>query len=294
MTTAARQHGIVHANAVTLCPSFDLRRVTAMTMMWLVLLLTGCETRAPLYSNLSERDANDVTASLVEHGLSAQKVASGKQLFAVEVPTRDFAKAVEVLRANGLPRNAFTRMGDVFKKDGMISSPTEERARYLAALAQELENTLSQIDGVVVARVHPVLPERIVPGEPVLPSSCSVMIKHVPDWSPALYEARIRRLVLSSIPGLAESPDKIAVVFVPSEAPPHDTPAPAEQPMLEHSAGPSKKSVPQWGWSMAAAAILAGIGLPAVWLWWPRRKREAPRRSSARNTRASDVAGSAT
>lgn len=184
----------------------------------LVLALAGCNSSSELYAGLSERDANDITAALSDHGIDARKTSLGKQLFAVSVPTSDFSRSVALLHAVGLPNSSFTRMGDIFKKDGMISTPTEERARFLYALSQELESTLSQIDGVVLARVHPVLPERVVPGEPVLPSSCSVLIKHVPGWDTAAYEPRIRKLVLASIPGLADTPEKVAVVFVPSEA----------------------------------------------------------------------------
>ncbi|MBB3194438.1 type III secretion system inner membrane ring lipoprotein SctJ [Roseateles terrae] len=184
----------------------------------LVLVLAGCNSSSELYGGLSERDANDITAALSDHGIQASKSAQGKQMFSVSVPTSDFSRSVALLHAVGLPNSSFTRMGDIFKKDGMISTPTEERARFLYALSQELESTLSQIDGVVLARVHPVLPERVVPGEPVLPSSCSVLIKHIPGWDTAAYETRIRKLVLASIPGLADTPEKVAVVFVPSEA----------------------------------------------------------------------------
>lgn len=255
----------------------------------LLLALTACDSRTTLYTGLTEKDANEVTASLLERGLDARKESGGKQLYAVAVPTRDFSLAVEVLRANGLPRHAYTRMGDVFKKDGMISSPVEERARYLAALSQELESTLSQIDGVVVARVHPVLPERVVAGEPVLPSSCSVMIKHVPGWSPARYEARIRQLVLASIPGLAESPDKVAVVFVPAEAA-ESAPAlragTATVAAPEPSGGGRERPGGMITTLVASVAILVGLGGPGLWWWLQRRSIRGSARPLAAGLRA--------
>ena len=231
------------------------------------LLLAGCGGAVDLYNGLNEKDANEITAELDRHGMDAEKVAAGKQLFIVRVPQDRFAASVAVLQAAGLPRNAFSRMGDVFKKDGMISTPTEERARFLAALSQELENTLSQIDGVVLARVHPVLPERVVPGEPVLPSSCSILIKHVRGWNAAAYEPMIRKLVLAGIPGLAGAPDKVAVIFVPAETFVQD----ARRPPATSSG--ASTSLPLLS---GALAVFLGIGGPAGWwLWQRRRSRDA-------------------
>ncbi|OWQ49225.1 EscJ/YscJ/HrcJ family type III secretion inner membrane ring protein [Roseateles noduli] len=235
----------------------------------LAALLAGCSGAIDLYTGLNEKDANEITAELDRHGLDASKVAGGKQLFAVRVPQDRFASAVAILQAAGLPRSSFTRMGDIFKKDGMISTPTEERARFLSALAQELESTLSQIDGVVLARVHPVLPERVVPGEPVLPSSCSILIKHVAGWNTAAYEPRIRKLVVSSIPGLADAPEKVAVVFVPAET----IAATAAATAAGRDAGGGMNAVT--GWMTGVLAVVLGVGAPLGWLLWQRRRNAA-------------------
>lgn len=268
------------------------RRTKGLATALLVLTLAACNASSELYAGLNERDANDITAALSDHGIDARKTAQGKQLFSVSVPPSDFSRSVALLHAVGLPNSSFTRMGDIFKKDGMISTPTEERARFLYALSQELESTLSQIDGVVLARVHPVLPERVVPGEPVLPSSCSVLIKHVPGWDTAAYEPRIRKLVLASIPGLADTPEKVAVVFVPSEALAlHQMSRTGE---ISGTAGATGSSSPGSrtldvtgerrserggsigsGWLIGLTAVLLGVAGPSAWLWWHRRSAQA-------------------
>jgi len=226
------------------------------------LLLAGCSRSLELYAGLGEADANEVVAALLENGIHAGK-ASAKQGFIVTVNQSELAAAVALLHERGLPRDGFARMGDVFKKDGMISTPTEERARYLSALASELENTLSRIDGVVMARVHPVLPERLVPGEPVMPSSCAVLIKYRPGWDPDAYEERIRRLVLASIPGLAKSAfaaNNVSVVFVPAEQAAGQAPAPA--------------GTARYWWAGLAFA-LAGLSAGGAYAWRWRRQRQA-------------------
>ncbi|KAF6639541.1 MULTISPECIES: type III secretion system inner membrane ring lipoprotein SctJ [Pantoea] len=184
----------------------------------LALLLTGCGDQTQLHSGLSENDANDVVAELSRFKIEADKQVS-KEGVSVSVARSDIERAVNILNAAGLPHQARTSLGAVFQKSGVISSPLEERARYIYALSQEVEATLSQIDGVVVARVHVVLPERIAPGEPVQPASASVFIKYHENLDPDSIEPRIRRLVATSIPGLGGRDDRdLAIVFVPAKA----------------------------------------------------------------------------
>lgn len=182
------------------------------------LLLTACSDRVELHRQLSEQEANEVIAELADKHIRAQKIPA-KDGVVVAVNANDIGRAVRTLEAAGLPRVARTTLGDTFRKEGVISTPLEERARYIYALSQELESTLSNIDGVIVARVHVVLPERIAPGEPVQPASASVFIKHDPRVDPDNIRSRVRRLVASSIPGMAtavDNPQKLSVIFVPA------------------------------------------------------------------------------
>ncbi|MGY2375253.1 type III secretion system inner membrane ring lipoprotein SctJ [Pseudomonas sp. SDO524_S393] len=187
-------------------------------MLVVILTLSGCSDRVELHRQLSEQEANEVIAELADKHIRAQKVPA-KDGVTVAVNANDIGRAVRTLEAAGLPKIARTTLGDTFRKEGVISTPLEERARYIYALSQELEATLSNIDGVIVARVHVVLPERIAPGEPVQPASASVFIKHDPRLDPDNIRARVRRMVASSIPGMTtavDNPQKLTVIFVPA------------------------------------------------------------------------------
>ncbi|MBT2340236.1 MULTISPECIES: type III secretion system inner membrane ring lipoprotein SctJ [Pseudomonas] len=190
----------------------------ACSTLLLCLLLTACEERSALHSRLSEQDANEVIAELADKNIEASKQVD-KDGMTVLVEAADMNSAVHVLEAAGLPRRSRSSLGEIFRKEGVISTPLEERARYIYALSQELESTLSQIDGVVLARVHVVLPERVAPGEPVQPASASVFIKHTSALDPDSITPRVRNLVASGIPGMADAAhnaSKLSVVFVPT------------------------------------------------------------------------------
>lgn len=248
------------------------RRLTSTLLLSSALMLGGCGESVELHRQLSEQEANEVIAELADKHIRAQKVPA-KDGVIVRVRAQDISRAVRTLEAVGLPKMARSTLGDIFRKEGVISTPLEERARYIHALSQELEATLSNIDGVIVARVHVVLPERVAPGEPVQPAAASVFIKHDPRLDPDNITPRVRRLVASSIPGMSTALDntqKLTVVFVPSAAY-------LEQQRLVYF-GPfliAEDDLGFWRLSIAApliAAILGGIA------WIARRRRRQPTR----------------
>ena len=180
------------------------------------LLLAACGAKVDLLATIAERDANEVMAELLNKGISVTKVAGKDGNVGLQVNQSDMARAVDILRVAGLPRESFKAIGQVFSKDGLISSPVEERARYLYALSQELSGTLANLDGVLFARVHLVLPERGTGLDKGSPSSAAVFIKHRVEYDIELLQPQVRRLVANSIPDL--SVDRVTVVLVSSSA----------------------------------------------------------------------------
>ncbi|GAB1387137.1 hypothetical protein MASR1M59_22850 [Melaminivora sp.] len=219
-----------------------------LLLMLCALLLSACGARVDLLGAVPEDEANEVLAALLRADIPAGKTAGKEGMVSVQVQSDQVGRALQVLRDNGLPRERFAGMGQVFKKEGLISSPLEERARYIYALSQELSGTLSRIDGVLAARVHVVLPERGAAGEPGVPSTAAVFIKHQDGYNLDLIQPQIRRLVTNSIPGLAA--DRVSVIFVAAQAR-----AGAAAP----EAGPPLSRV--WGFDVAAGAANALQGL---------------------------------
>ena len=190
-----------------------------MSMRWrsvavaiVVLALAACG-RTPLYANLEEQQANQVQGALLEAGIDADKrPADNKKGWTVEVDKDDFPVAMQLLNAKGLPSAPFESMGVVFRKEGFVSSPLEERARYLYAIAQELEHTIEQIDGVVRARVHIALPEPDPIGDKGKSSSASVVIIERAGARLRDRETDIKAIVTDAVEGL-ENVNKVTVKF---------------------------------------------------------------------------------
>ncbi|QVQ24859.1 type III secretion system inner membrane ring lipoprotein SctJ [Achromobacter deleyi] len=185
-----------------------------LLLLGLLLVLAACGSRVELFSAANESEANEVLSVLLDAGISAQKAAT-KTGVAVSVEGQQVARALDILRARGLPRERFDGMGQIFRKEGLVSSPLEERARYIYALSQELTNTLSQMDGVLAARVHVVLPERGGVGENTTPSTAAVFIKHQTGYNLDALQPQIRKLVTHAIPGLTE--DRVSIALVSAQ-----------------------------------------------------------------------------
>ena len=175
------------------------------------LLLAGCEKQTTLFSGLVERQANIVMAALLDNGITCTKTPGDEGTWNVMIGEGSFAKAVNLCEQRGLPQRTFQGVGDVFKKSGMVSSPSEERIRFMDAVAQDLSRTISMIDGVADARVHVVLPENDPFARNTLPSSAAVAVRA--RWDADLTDAvpRIKALVKNAIEGLAY--EKITVTI---------------------------------------------------------------------------------
>lgn len=191
------------------------RRIGLAAALALSVLMAACGAKVDLMASIAEADANEVIAALAGVGITATKVAGKEGMVGIQVPQQDAARATDTLRQLGLPRENFSGMGQVFQKSGMISSPLEERARYLYALSQDLSATLTRIDGVVFARVHLVLPEKGSALEKDSPSSAAVFIKHRADHDLEVLQPQVRRMVVNSIPGL--SAERVSIVLIPSQ-----------------------------------------------------------------------------
>jgi len=175
------------------------------------LLFSGCEKETTLHSGLEERQANLVMAALLDEGIECHKIPGEEGTWNVMVQESKFAAAVNLLERKGLPRRAHQGIGEVFKKTGMISSPSEERIRFMDALAQDLSRTISGIDGVIDARVHVVLPENDPFARNALPSSAAVAIRSRWDVDITDLVPSIKGLVKNAIEGL--TPEKIMVTI---------------------------------------------------------------------------------
>lgn len=254
-------------------PSFSfckgLQRYLAMLMLCSVTLLAACTGKVDLLTGITESDGNEALSALLDAGLNADKQVT-KDGTNIRIASNDVGRALETLAALGLPRERFDGMGEIFRKEGLVSSPLEERARYIYALSQELANTLTQVDGVLTARVHVVLPERGSVGEATLPSTAAVFIKHRRDYTLDALQPQIRRLVTHSIPGLRE--DQVTVVLFPAQpvtsGVAHTSSLGTTDASLQNLidlAGPSAR----WALLLLVALAILGLGLTG-WLAWTR------------------------
>lgn len=222
------------------------------------LLLAACQSE--LYSGLPERDVNEMMSVLLNGGIQAEKVAVD-DAFAIQVASSDVQRALEILSANGLPRGERESIGAVFAKSGIVSSPFEERVRYVYALSEEVARTLQEIDGVLVARVHLVMPEAPALGEVAAPSSAAVFIRTREGYDLEYLTPQIRRLVANSIEGL--SFDAVTVILV--EARPPAASADRAEPTLRDVLPGVQVHMASvgmfWGWfGGLIALLLAALG----------------------------------
>jgi type III secretion protein J len=223
-------------------------------MIAALLLLSACSA-AELYTDQSERHANEMVAVLRTAGIDASKHRVDSQngaSWTVTAPEADFPRATRLLSAQGYPRQAFDSLGTIFKKQGFVSSPFEERARLNYAIAQELEHTISIIDGVIENRVHVTQPERDPLSDAVRAASASVVIRYRPGANLEGQVGQIRAIVVDAVEGL--TPDRVTVLLTPA------------QPLALAQRPPA--GLPWWA---GGAGLVALVGGGLAWQKWRRR-----------------------
>ncbi len=255
----------------------------ALIPLLLLLALTGCKT--DLYTKQTETDANDMVAALLESGVQVSKATTDAgKTWNVQVDQDDVVRSLTVLRSYGLPRERHVTLGEMFKKEGLISTPTEERVRFIYGVAQQLEATLSQIDGVVTARVHIVLPNNDPLASSVKPASASVFIKYRESANLAGLVAGIKNMVARSVEGLAY--ENVTVTLVPG--------MPLSPAVLREEANNGL-----WIGLAAALLLLVAVGGWLAWkrpAWLPaplRRKEPGASQSAAEAAKPNAAAAAA-
>ena len=200
-------------------------RIKYALLIGLVLLLAGCKTE--LYRDLPQDEANEMVALLRLNNIEAENEIDQKTGMATLMIDEDkFINAVALLRQNGFPRPKYATIEDMFPSGQLVTSPAQEQAKIAFLKEQQLERTLTNIEGVISARVSIAEPTQDDEFQAQPEKSASVYIKYSPQANLTTQENQIKGLIQNAIPGL--SYDRITV-FLQAANYGYQT-APAQQP----------------------------------------------------------------
>lgn len=250
------------------------------TLILVLGLLAGC-SRDALYAHLDEQQANDVVAALINNGVDAEKrPADRSDGWQVLIDRRDMPTAVAVLRDAGLPHQSSDSYTQMFKKNGLVSSPLEDKQRFIYAREQELGHTLRQFDGVVDAYVYLSMPDKDPLSDKPPSGSASVVIIARPNAGIESRAPDIKAAVMTGTEGLTD-PSRVTVQFfqrTPSEVNPTAVRANQTNALMRGDAT---------SWLLIGLALLAVL-LAAGLLWRNRSTllgNNSPSRTPVRHER---------
>jgi type III secretion protein J len=223
----------------------------------LCLMLVGC--REPtLLEGLDQQQANEVVSVLQRNNIAANKVATGKTGFSVNVRPSDFAAAVDLLTLYSLPSNPRVEVAQMFPADSLVASPRAEKARLYSALEQRLEQSLKTLESIATARVH--VSYDVDAGEggrKTAPVHLSALVIYESDVETQLLISDIKRFLKNSFAEV--SYDNISVVLSKRSAIQHALPS------LEPRGTPAG-----WYWMVLLLVLLISAGTGVFWWQRPR------------------------
>jgi len=175
--------------------------------------LLAC-SNVPVVGGLKEEDATRVLVALdrsnVDSTKEADPIVEGK--FQVLVSREDAGRAAAILQDEELPPRSSPGVLDAVGKSSLVPSSLAEHAHYIAGIAGDIEHTLTEVDGVLSARVHLSVPAPDPLGErPHQAPSASVLLKYRGS-TPPIDGTSIQHLVVGAVGGMRV--DDVSVVLV--------------------------------------------------------------------------------
>ena len=242
-----------------------LARAARGVALGAAVLLAACQTE--LYDGQTGRSVNEMIAVLAASGIEARRVPGEDGLYAITVPRDSFARSITILSERGLPRVAQDGMQAFDCTGGIVTTPFQERACFMRAISQELALSLTDVAGVVNARVHVNVPEDQPLSDKKIASTASVFIYKDPSIDLSAQVPTIKTLVTNAVDGL-DYEDVAVAVFD------------ARSPAAPFGSGRAGVSIP----ALVGYGVLALVGL---FLWRKLTHRKPTRRIVTESTPSS-------
>ena len=174
------------------------------------LLVCGCQAAKELPGRMDRRQAIEAVVTLGHAHISAEleRTSAGKEeQYTVQVPSRDYLRALELMNQAGLPRPAERDIELLTRPQGFApASPELADLRLDLTLEWRLERLLNALPGVVDARVllrahlNGAEPKRReVDGRP----SASVMLRYISSTGNLPFALNeVKEVVSHAVPGI--------------------------------------------------------------------------------------------
>jgi flagellar M-ring protein FliF len=172
---------------------------------YLILRVTAPQM-VPLFTELSVEDSSAIIRDLERQAVPYEIKSEGT---IVLVPKDRVTRLRMKLAEGGLPKGGGVGYEIFDKSDALGATSFVQNINHLRALEGELARTIRAIDRVQTARVHLVLPERVLFSRDKAEPSASIVLKVRGTLEPQQVRA-IRHLVASAVNGL--KPQRVSVV----------------------------------------------------------------------------------
>ncbi len=174
------------------------------------LVLLGLFSRTEyqiLFSGLDVGDAGAVVSALQERGTSYRLAEGGTTVL---VPEEEVFETRIALASSGVPTGGVVGF-EIFNTTRIGETEADRQLRYQWALQGELTRTIRQIQEVVDARIHIVLPRRSLFVQESQSATASVLLQLRPGAQLSAGQVRaIANLVATSVEGL--TPERVTIV----------------------------------------------------------------------------------